>query len=778
MTVQDSSLARPGPGGDATTAGPPPSRDADGPVLLVGLETAPAMQAAIEARLARHGLVASPVPGPVDVSSVAGRVRSVGATAVVVGVQGTSEGVHRLGRQLAVLGEGSLPVVALPLGGEGDDADETSVRRRAVAAVDAVLGGSPSLTATRVRREVVSVEDLMRALAQDRRHSMQVRGPMPAVAVVDVAEREEIRRRLGDAGLETVLRTIGGLVLDGGSSTEEVAVAPEGVLLLLRNRDDAWVEHRLAGLSARVAAGDVDAGGETVHVTPVIGWARDGRGGEPVRRRAGAAAGMAGEQLDLRPVAWRESFAPVDATGATRRRLHRAVAAAGQAGATLVVGVLLPFLLLLLADRMGRPVDGIVYAVVVVVMVVTALSVWAEGLLSLRRFRLPDRPEEPAPLATAIVAAYLPNESATILETLRSVLAADYPRLEVLLAYNTPSRLPVEDALEELARTDPRLRLVHVPGSASKAQNVNAALARVRGEFVGVFDADHHPAPDAFDRAWRRIAAGADVVQGRCVVRNGEVSLVTRVVAVEFESIYGVSHPGRSRLHGFAVFGGSNGYWRTDVLRRTRMQASRLTEDIDASVRLVGGGGRIDYDPRLMSYELAPTTVGALWWQRLRWAQGWFQVSRAYSGAVHNSFTLSRRQRHGMSFLLRWRELTPWVGQLVVPLVALALVRAGGDLSRVPMTPLLVLLLLVGLVTVPAQSLLGWVNASPELRRRPWWFVLYFVVGVLGYAEWRNVVARTAHLRELLGSDEWIVTPRVVPVGSAEDATAGAVPGR
>ena len=39
----------------------------------------------------------------------------------------------------------------------------------------------------------------------------------------------------------------------------------------------------------------------------------------------------------------------------------------------------------------------------------------------------------------------------------------------------------------------------------------------VRGEFVGVFDADHHPEPGAFQRAWRWLAStGTDVVQGHC----------------------------------------------------------------------------------------------------------------------------------------------------------------------------------------------------------------------------------------------------------------------
>ena len=47
--------------------------------------------------------------------------------------------------------------------------------------------------------------------------------------------------------------------------------------------------------------------------------------------------------------------------------------------------------------------------------------------------------------------------------------------------------LPVEAVLAQLSARDPRLVLVRVPGSSSKAQNVNAAMAVVTGEFTGVY---------------------------------------------------------------------------------------------------------------------------------------------------------------------------------------------------------------------------------------------------------------------------------------------------
>jgi hypothetical protein len=101
-------------------------------------------------------------------------------------------------------------------------------------------------------------------------------------------------------------------------------------------------------------------------------------------------------------------------------------------------------------------------------------------------------PTRPLPRCTFVVAAYLPNEQEIIIETLTKILDnVNRPEagLEVILAYNRPVRLPVEDELEQLEARHESLRLLHVEGSESKAENINAALSIVTGEIVGILDA-------------------------------------------------------------------------------------------------------------------------------------------------------------------------------------------------------------------------------------------------------------------------------------------------
>ena len=79
------------------------------------------------------------------------------------------------------------------------------------------------------------------------------------------------------------------------------------------------------------------------------------------------------------------------------------------------------------------------------------------------------------------------------------------------------------------------------------------------------------------------------------------------------------------------------------------MHGFMLTEDIDSSIRAVNAGYRVMSDPELISEELAPVKFTAFWNQRMRWAQGWFQVSRKHLIPAMKSKSLTRRQKAGCS---------------------------------------------------------------------------------------------------------------------------------
>lgn len=535
---------------------------------------------------------------------------------------------------------------------------------------------------------------------------------------------------------------------------ELISATPEGRLLLQLKREDRAARpvrlQEMAYFSLEVL--DRLQDGDDV-VDLGVGWAPITRKQDPADA-ALAAEDAAGESLRQRDLQPRQDGAHV------RDRNPRISwwSASRQIVWATLGSVVVPFLLMVALYEIGIDVSGPLYWTLVGALSLTALTIWAEISHSFTPPTLPADPDRSAPTATALIAAYLPNEADTIEETLEHFLHHGYSGdLQVVLAYNSPVPLPIEKRLAALDSAHPHLTVLKVSDSTSKAQNVNAALRVATGEFVGIFDADHHLADGSFDRAWRWIAAGHDVVQGHCVIRNGEDSVLAKLVAVEFEQIYAVAHPGRAAFAGFGIFGGSNGYWRATALERIRLRGSYLTEDIEASMRTLGAGGSLVSDPGLVSYELAPVGVRSLWKQRLRWAQGWFQVSLRHLWSLLKHPHLSLRQKAGLLYLLGWREIYPWISMFAWPLLAFLAWRDGG--LRLT-SPLFVLVTLFVTVSGPLQTLAAYRLAEPGMRRHRWWFVWSGVANLVAYTEAKNLVNRIAHLKQLRGEHQWVVTPR------------------
>jgi cellulose synthase/poly-beta-1,6-N-acetylglucosamine synthase-like glycosyltransferase len=583
---------------------------------------------------------------------------------------------------------------------------------------------------------------------------------------IGVHETPRLRALFGAEGAAEVDRALGELVLAStraGDAAAYLRRSSRFAVLMPETRARA-VNARLDLLSRQIAGHGFQVRGEPVRVTPIVGLADvpDDATPEEVHRRAGVAVREADARLDLL-VARYSAVAAAERRAAASPRVRRArTAVAPWVGVAVALGVpfVLPLLLYLAMGAAGLDVTLWVYMATVLALVATAAAIYVECFQALRAEMPPDEPAAPLPPASAIIVAYLPNEVATVVDTVEAFLALEYAApLQVILAYNTPQDLPIQGVLREIAARDPRFLPLRVPRSSSKAQNVNAALREVRGEVVGIFDADHHPAPGSFERAWRWLSHGCDVVQGHCAIRNGSASWIARLVSVEFETIYAVAHPGRARLHGFGIFGGSNGYWRTERLHEIRMRAFMLTEDIDSSVRGVLAGLRIASDPGLLSRELAPATLRALWGQRMRWSQGWFQVALRYLSALMRSRTLTPRQKLGMVYLLGWSQLYPWISGQIVPIMAYWAIRWGWQ-SIDWLIPLWVATSLFTLGTGPVKALVAYRLAAPELRRRPGRFALYVLLDPLFYAPLKNLIVRVAHIQELLGEKQWKVTPR------------------
>lgn len=364
----------------------------------------------------------------------------------------------------------------------------------------------------------------------------------------------------------------------------------------------------------------------------------------------------------------------------------------------------------------------------------------------------------PVPRCSFIVAAYLPNEQEIILETIHHLLTqVQRPTegLEIILAYNSPMELPVEETLYRLSQMAPEFRLLRVEDSRSKAENLNAALEIVTGEITCILDADHHPAPDCLVRAWCWLEHDYHVVQGRNIIRNHGDNLLTQTIAVEFESVYGVSHAAKSFLTDTTIFGGSNGYWRTSVLQRIRFNPRMLTEDIDASMRVLLNGYRIIHDRSIITTELAPVDFQSLWFQRKRWAQGWLEVSLKYQQRFRKCKKLNPWQRLYWTYLLYCCKFCSIVALQIFP-ISLALFFSQTEIPPSIDTYLWLSTVLTVFSGV-YQTLATMKVAAVHYPLR--YFVQHSLV-IFFYTTLRCSISVVALYDHLNGRNDWVVTPR------------------
>lgn len=164
----------------------------------------------------------------------------------------------------------------------------------------------------------------------------------------------------------------------------------------------------------------------------------------------------------------------------------------------------------------------------------------------------------------------------------------------------------------------------------AKAGNMSAALARLDGDLVVVFDADHVPSRDFLARTVGYFVEDPQLflvqtphffINQDPIERN-----LGLICPPENEMFYGMIHPGLDRWSG-AFFCGS-----AAVLRRKALDSvggfagETITEDAETALEIHSKGWRSLYLDRAMIAGLQPETFASFIQQRGRWASGMMQM--------------------------------------------------------------------------------------------------------------------------------------------------------
>jgi hypothetical protein len=250
--------------------------------------------------------------------------------------------------------------------------------------------------------------------------------------------------------------------------------------------------------------------------------------------------------------------------------------------------------------------------------------------------------DDDAPVVTVQLPVF--NEVGVVERLLAAVTRLDWPRekLEIqVLDDSTDETTPLLAGLTAHYRAAGHdVHHLHRDGRAGyKAGALAAGLARARGEFVAIFDADFVPQRDFLRRT---MGAFADphlaFVQGGWEHLNREASLLTRVQAILLDAHFRFEHTVRSRAGYFVNFTGTGGVWRASaIVAAGGWQHDTLIEDADLAYRAHLAGFRGLHLPDLLVPCELPEDPSAWRTQQARWAKGNAQVFRKLMGPVLRS---------------------------------------------------------------------------------------------------------------------------------------------
>jgi len=246
------------------------------------------------------------------------------------------------------------------------------------------------------------------------------------------------------------------------------------------------------------------------------------------------------------------------------------------------------------------------------------------GLLALlsRANPIPTPPSPPRTQFDVVVPAH--DEEAGVAETVRNLLATDYPgdlRRVVVVADNCT------DATAARAREAGAVVLErHDAERRGKGYALDFAFERTlsagTADAVVVVDADTKVTPNLLRAFDARLSAGADAAQAEYGVANRMASWRTRLMHIAFTLFHDVRSRARERLGVSCGLRGNGMAFSVKLLRDIPHDAYSVVEDVEYGIRIGLAGRRVQYAGEAQVFGEMVASEKASRSQRRRWEGG------------------------------------------------------------------------------------------------------------------------------------------------------------
>jgi cellulose synthase/poly-beta-1,6-N-acetylglucosamine synthase-like glycosyltransferase len=356
------------------------------------------------------------------------------------------------------------------------------------------------------------------------------------------------------------------------------------------------------------------------------------------------------------------------------------------------------------AANATRSVAESVTASFLILLNLGALLVWSSNVNYMSDVLGRTRRSRPLPVADPtyqpFVSLHIPayNEPPELLiATIKAVEAIDYPNFEIVVIDNNTTDPEIWGPVEKYCRGRERVKFVHVaPWPGFKAGACNLALRQYtdpRAEIIGLVDADDIVKPYYL----REVASyfcdeRIGFVQTFEGNRDFEGSAYYQACVDSYQGFYLAVMSSRNERD-TVPFVGTMGLFRRSALEGVGgWNEWCISEDTEASLRVLKAGWSGLYIPRCFGRGIVPPTFGGLNTQRHRWCFGAMQILRLHWRSLmpwdrspDNHLTAAQRRDYLMASLGWFRDLMMF-GFALVLLVVAGLLLAGSDFAVMPLS--------------------------------------------------------------------------------------------
>lgn len=375
--------------------------------------------------------------------------------------------------------------------------------------------------------------------------------------------------------------------------------------------------------------------------------------------------------------------------------------------------------------------------VVIYIAIVGVLSIY--GFLGFLTFILFWRYKNQKDIAPLVDSAVLPevtiqlpiyNERFVIERLIDSAVRINYPRdrLQIQVIDDSDDETTAIAAARIAQYQAEGIAIEHVrrsDRSGYKAGALAAALAKARGEYIAIFDADFLPMPDFLMDTVPYFVDNPllGMVQARWGHLNDSESALTAAQSIALDKHFVMEQNVRNRANMFPKFNGSAGIWRrTCVDDAGGWRADTVCEDLCLSTRATLKGWEFRYLGGVVAPAELPGGIRAYKNQQARWAKGSIQCLQKYGQDI------MRDANHTLTGRL-YALLTMSAYGTHILLLLLLILQLPMILLDVSLPPFMVLFTFVG-IGQPLLFIVAQKETYPDWGKRILYFPTLLIIAI------------------------------------------------